>query len=142
MSIVLDCSVALAWVYANEASVATEHVLDLVTLSGACVPAIWPLEVANALQQGVRRGRISAAERDASLADLALLNIAVDPDTNVHAWKATLRLAERFGLTSYDASYLELAQRQALPLASLDSALRIPGGQLGVTLLGMDATTP
>lgn len=85
---------------------------------------------------GVRRGRLNAAERDATLADLAILDIRTDTDTDTHAWSGTVRLAERFGLTVYDACYLELAGRRALPLASLDGDLRKAADACGVPLLG------
>lgn len=100
------------------------------------MPALCRLEVANSLQSGVRRGRISADFRDAALTDLALLHIATDPDTDTFAWSATLRLAERHKLTLYDAAYLELAQCLELPLATLDQELRVAGSSLGVTVLG------
>lgn len=102
----------------------------------AWVPSLWRLEVANSLQMAVRRRRIDAAFRDASLADLALLNIGTDPDTDAFAWSTTLQLAAAHGLSVYDAAYLELAQRMALPLASLDDELRTAGRALGVALLG------
>lgn len=137
MSLVLDCSVTLAWIYADEATDAVREAMERVATDGAFVPAIWRLEVANSLQVGVRRGRIDGVFRDASLADLALLEIAVDPDTNAYAWTATLRLADRFGLTTYDAAYLELAHRRSLPLATLDKELRAAGKTLGVPLLGI-----
>ena len=136
MSVVLDSSVTLAWLYSDELTPATQQVLDRVLAEGACVPALWRLEVANSLQTGVRRGRISPEFRDASLADLALMAIATDPDTDTFAWSATLRLAERFRLTLYDAAYLELAQRLSLPLATLDQELRAAAEALGVTRLG------
>ena len=94
------------------------------------------LEVATSLQTGIRRGYTSTEFRDAALTDLALLNIASDPDTDTFAWSATFRLAERSGLTLYDAAYLELAQRLNLPLATLDQELRTTGSTLGVALLG------
>ena len=62
--------------------------------------------------------------------------ITVDPDTDTYAWTATLRLADRFGLTVYDAAYLELARRRSLPLASLDKELSVAGHALGVSMLG------
>ena len=68
------------------------------------MPGLWRLEVANAFQAAIRRQRIDAVYRDASLAELALMPITVDPDTGGSAWSATLRLAERFSLTVYDAS--------------------------------------
>lgn len=136
MSLVLDSSVTLAWLYSDELAPATQQVFNRVTAAGAWVPSLWRLEVANSLQTGVRRGRISAEFRDAALIDLALLNIVSDPDTDTFAWSATLRLAERCGLTLYDAAYLELAQRLNLPLATLDQELRTAGSTLGIALLG------
>ena len=85
---------------------------------------------------GVRRGRHRAAFRDATLADLALLPISLDPETDQHAWSATVRLAERHKLTVYDAAYLELAQRRGLPLATLDTEIRGAASAEGLILLG------
>lgn len=136
MSLVLDSSAALAWVYMEERSEAIAKVFDEVTAAGAWVPSLWRLEIANVLEMGVRRGRIDAAFRDATLADFELLPIQTDPDTANHAWRSTLRLAERYRLTVYDAAYLELAMRRGLPLASLDMELRSAAGAENVVLLG------
>jgi predicted nucleic acid-binding protein len=137
MSLVLDSSVTLAWIYSQETSPAVSRVLQLVSRDGAWVPSLWRLEVANVLEMGVRRRRHDAAFRDTTLADLALLPIALDQDTAAHAWGATLRLAERHGLTLYDATYLELAKRQGLPLATLDAELRTAAKGESVPLLGL-----
>ena len=124
MSIVLDSSATLAWIYPYETSSSARSVLETVKLERAWVPALWRLEIANVLEMGVRQGRHDSRFRDATLADLALLPIATDPDTNHHAWQVTVLLAERHHLTVYDAAYLELALRRALPLATLDRELR------------------
>ena len=137
MSLVLDSSVALAWTYAEETTSAIRSVFDRVAESGAWVPGIWCLEVANILEIGVRRRRNDAAFRDATLADLALLPIALDTDTDQQAWGPTLRLAKRHRLTMYDAAYLELALRRGLPLASLDTDLRAAAALEQVVLLGL-----
>lgn len=79
---------------------------------------------------------IAIAYRDASLADLPSLVIAIDPGTNRHTWSATLRLCDRFGLTPYDAAYLELALRRRLPLARLDSELVRAARAENVPLVG------
>jgi predicted nucleic acid-binding protein len=105
--------------------------------TGAVVRALWRLELANGLQVAVRRGRISAAYRDASLADLMQMQIVTDLETDAHAWSATLRLAEKHELTLYDAAYLELAQRRRLPLATLDRELGRSGEKLGLAILGL-----
>ena len=136
MSLVLDSSVALASIYSGETTAAVRHVFDLLTRSGAWVPAIWRLEVANVLEMGVRRGRHNADFRSSSLADLALLPISLDPETDRHAWHETVRLAQRHKLTVYDAAYLELAWRRNLPLASLDAELRVAASREEVALLG------
>jgi len=137
MSLVLDSSVTLAWIYSEQTSAQVDHVLQLVSRDGAWVPSWWRLEVANILEMGVRRGRHDAAFRDATLGDLALLPIDVDQDTDAHAWGATLRLAERHRLTLYDAAYLELAKRRKAALATLDGELRAAAQGEKVTLLGV-----
>ena len=136
MSLVLDSSVALAWVYREERSGAIAAVFEQVTEAGAWVPSLWRLEVANVLEMGVRRGRNNAAFRDATLADFELLPIQTDSETEKHAWRTTLRLAERRRLTLYDAAYLELAMRRGVPLASLDRELRAAAAAENVALLG------
>lgn len=136
VSFVVDSSATLAWVYRDERTEAISELLDCLTEGGAWVPALWRLEVANVLEMGVRRGRHDAAFRDATLADLALLPISVDVETDRQAWSATVRLAERHKLTLYDAAYLELAQRRGLPLATLDGELRAAATAEGVKVLG------
>jgi predicted nucleic acid-binding protein len=133
----LDSSATLAWVYREETTPSIREVFDRVGESGAWVPSLWRLEVANILAMGVRRKRHNIAFRDATLADLALLPILLDPETDRQAWGATLRLAERHRLSSYDAAYLELARRRGLPLATLDSDLRVAARAERVILLGM-----
>ena len=139
MSLVLDASLTMAWYFDDESTAATDALLDRVSDAGAVAPTVWRLEVANAFQTAIRRKRIDAAYRDGALTELALLPIAIDADTDTFAWTTTLRLAERFTLTVYDAAYLELAQRRSLPLATLDEPLRAAGHVLGVPLLGVSA---
>jgi predicted nucleic acid-binding protein len=137
VSLVIDSSMTLAWYFEDEKTESSLAVLRRVADAGAIAPALWRLEVLNGLQVAVRRGRIDSAYRDASLADLQALVIAIDPATNRQAWSATLRLCERFGLTPYDAAYLELAQRRQLPLATLDAALIRAARAVNVQLAGV-----
>jgi len=142
VSLILDSSVTLAWVYSDETTEAIREVFGRLQELGAWVPGLWRLEVANILEMGVRRGRHDGAFRDATLADLALLPIRLDPETDRHAWSATVRLAERHKLTVYDAAYMELAQRRGLPLATLDTELRSAASAEGVILLGSTSGRP
>jgi predicted nucleic acid-binding protein len=124
MSVVLDSSVTLAWIYADETTEPVREVFQMLSQNGAWVPELWRLEVANVLEMGVRRKRHDAKFRDATLADLSQLPIQVDVETDKQAWGATLHLAERHQLTLYDAAYLELALRRNLPLATVDQEIR------------------
>jgi len=137
MSLVLDSSIALAWVYSEEATAPVTAVFQTLALEGAWVPGLWRLEVANVLEMGVRRKRHTFEFRDSTLADLAQLPIQVDGETDQHAWGATLRLAEHYLLTLYDAAYLELALRRNLPLATLDEELRRAAVKEKVRLMGV-----
>ena len=136
MSLVLDCSITLAWVYSDETTDAVREVFDALRQAGAWVPGLWRLEVANVLEMNVRRKRHTAGFRDSTLADLAQLPIQVGAETDRQAWGETLRLAERHQLTLYDAAYLELALRRNLPLATLDEDLRRAAALEKVRLLG------
>ena len=136
MSLVLDCSIALAWIYSDETTDPVELVFEMLSQSGAWVPGLWRLEIANVLEMGVRRKRHDGDFRDKALADLDQLPIQVDPETDTHAWGRTLRLAGRHQLTTYDAAYLELAMRRDLPLSTLDEDLRQAATLHKVKLLG------
>ncbi len=99
MSLVLDSSVALASVINLETTPAVLQVLDLVIANGAWVPSLWRIEVANVLEMGVRRKRFDASLRSKRWPILSCFPITVDPETEQHAWGATLQLAERHRLT-------------------------------------------
>ncbi len=131
MKFVLDASTTLAWYFEDEASAAADRALDSATLGGAVVPPLWRLEVANGFQTALRRKRINPQYRDESLADLREMPIEVDGESDVHVWTSTLDLADRFGLSIYDACYLELSQRRGLPLATLDARLHSASVALG-----------
>jgi predicted nucleic acid-binding protein len=135
MTVVIDASVTLPWYFDDEASPATDAVMDRVVASGAIVPAHWKLEIASGFSVAIRRGRIDRDYRELSLADLETMPIQTDPETSIQAWTATILLADRYGLTPYDAAYLELAQRRQLALATLDRALRQAAALAGVELV-------
>ena len=78
----LDASLTLSWFFKDERTPGADAVLTEVTENGAVVPALWRLEVANALQMAVRRKRIDAAFCDSALTQLSRLSISADPDTD------------------------------------------------------------
>lgn len=135
-SLVLDSSATLAWIYGDETTDAVRGIFDAIADNGAWVPSLWRLEVANSLTMAVRKRRIDLDFRRAALADLAILDISTDPQTDSQAWTDTLNLADQLRLTVYDAAYLELARRRILPLATLDQELRTAATEIGVTVLG------
>ena len=132
---VLDCSATLPWVFGDEATSACDRLLDELTAGGrAWVPALWHLELGNVLLGAQRRNRIDQAGIEAFLAQLAVYDISVDDQTMERAWQKTLDLAIQHRLSTYDAAYLELALRRAIPLATLDSALIAAAQTCGVAL--------
>jgi len=136
VSLILDASVTMAWYFKDEATPASEKIFDHVIENGAFVPPLWRLEIINAFQVGIRRNRTTILVRDESLADLQNFPITVDHDTNDYIWSTTLRLSDRYGITIYDACYLELAQRRNLPLATFDAQLRSACHSLGLPSVG------
>jgi predicted nucleic acid-binding protein len=135
MTLVVDSSVVLAWIYDDERTDDLDRILRRVEDTGAWVPGIWRLEIANSLQQNIRRKRIDRTYRDRSVMDLLRLPFNVDRETHDNAWTRTLVLADELGLTSYDACYLELAERRGLPLATLDRELQRAATNIGVAHL-------
>jgi predicted nucleic acid-binding protein len=136
VSFVLDSSVALSWCFEDERTPATAALLDQVAESGAVAPLLWPLEVLNALTMAERRGRLDTERRQRFGDFLHQLPVKLDDETANQAWTVTTQLAVQFRLTVYDASYLELAQRLRLPLATRDEELYAAGRALGVSVLG------
>jgi predicted nucleic acid-binding protein len=134
--IVLDSSATLAHVFVDERTKTILELFDAIASDGAWVPELWRIEVANSLSVAVRRGRITKKGRDEALVDLSALPISIDDNIRKHTWGKTLELADKHRLTLYDATYLELALRLAMPLATLDDDLRAAGQLEGVVLLG------
>jgi predicted nucleic acid-binding protein len=135
VSFVLDNSVALAWCFEDEQTPPIMALLDRVVETGAMAPLLWPLEALNGLLVAERRHRLDAAKRAELAGLLRALPITLDDDTAEKSWGDTLRLAEAFRLSVYDATYLELAQRRRLPLASMDRALCSAAAAIGVAVL-------
>ncbi len=109
--------------------------LDRVTEAGAVAPQLWPIEAINGLLTAERRGRINAAARARLTGFLQALPITIDGETASRLWSATAQLAANHRLTAYDATYLELALRAVLPLATTDKSLIVAANNAGVTVL-------
>ncbi len=123
MTFVLDCSVTMAWVFPDEATDDTARLRDALREGRAFVPSLWPVEVANVLLVATRRGRIAEADWPRIWRNLDALPLTIDPVSTSRIRGPVLDVAHAHGLSVYDATYLELAIRLRLPLATLDRAL-------------------
>lgn len=132
---IVDCSIALTWCFEDEASPETDRLFARVRDDGAAVPGLWHLELSNVLLQAERRGRISRADVARRLSLIADLPISVDPETTGRAWHGILSLARAEYLTTYDAAYLELADRRGLPLWTCEQALADAARRRGIAVL-------
>lgn len=138
MTFVLDNSVAMLWLL-PQSNVAGEHlankVLDRLMTTGAVVPSLWRLEAANVIVKSLRLNKISQAQASTFIGLLDELEINIDVQTDQRAFHDTLDLARRYGLSAYDAAYLELALRNGLPLATLDAKLDSAAREAGVAVV-------
>jgi len=120
---VIDNSVVMSWCFQDEASRSADFILDRLEEATAFVPSIWPLEVGNVLLVAERHQRLGEGDSARFLALLSELPIRIDQESPERMFKEILALARRQNLSSYDASYLDLAMRKGLPLATLDKRL-------------------
>lgn len=137
MRFVLDNSVAMRWLFgdgADEDIAYASHVLELLRdpETQAVAPALWPLEAANVVARAEAKGFLTEARASEFIHLLDLLSVQIDADTAQHALDSTLQLARRFGLSAYDAAYLELALREGVPLATLDIDLCKAADKTGI----------
>jgi predicted nucleic acid-binding protein len=120
---IVDASLAMSWYLADEEN--REYglsVLDSLTAREIRVPALFVYELTNALVVAHRRNRIGANDLDGAFRDISSLNLAIDAATPESSARLA-KLALLYGLSCYDAAYLDLGIRTGFPIATLDKAL-------------------
>jgi len=132
--LVLDSSVALAWALDDEQNLGPELLAQLTTTDTAMVPGHWILEVTNGLRMAVKRRRLESGDPPQVMARIRDQPIQVDSETAIRGWREIPALADAYGLSTYDAAYLELALRLNAPLATLDQDLGRAARKAGVPL--------
>lgn len=133
---VVDASIAIAWVHPGQATPATDALLAAIGEgTKVVVPALWPVEMANVLLVLERRRKLRADERATALAALRDLSCSVDHEMSALAFTDLSLLASELSLSVYDAAYLELALRLNVPLACKDGALRAAARKRRLTVL-------
>jgi predicted nucleic acid-binding protein len=139
LTLILDASMALAWLLhrkdAGEAALAVQG-LDVVSATGAIVPALWYPEVANALLLAERQRVITAQDSASFLSSLSFWEIVQDTAPPALYQPETIHLGRMYNLTAYDACYLELAMRRAAVLATFDRKLAAAARSAGVRVFG------
>jgi predicted nucleic acid-binding protein len=122
--IAVDASVALAWCFPDEASDYADSVLLAVENQTVIVPAIWAVEITNALLVGERRKRIRQPEVRRFIDLMSSLSVFEDGQPFADTVSNVLPLARDYDLSAYDAAYLDVAVRHEIPLATLDVAVQ------------------
>lgn len=130
MAFVADASVTAAWFLPSQSNAYADRLLARLSAEPVRVPCLWPFEFANVLTALERRKKLTKAQVAGIVLRLAPLPLMVD--ATVPAASRLLELAREFGLSAYDAGYLELALRLGIPLASRDGALRAAAERAGV----------
>ena len=131
MALVVDASAILALALDEDDALYGEAVIDTIAADEGIVPALFWFEIRNALLMSERRKRFTPERTDQFIADLQALPIVVDTQPR---WEATVGLAREHHLSVYDAAYLEIAQRKAMSLATIDSALTKAAGSASITV--------
>jgi predicted nucleic acid-binding protein len=127
--------VAIGWVHPSQSTAATAATLVAIAEGATLeVPALWPVEVANALTVLERRGKLTVTERQIALGWLRGLRLRIDHEMAGVAFSRLSELASKYRLSVYDAAYLELAHRRSLELACKDEPLRVAAKKCGVVL--------
>ena len=137
MNCVLDSSLALAWLLPDETSEQADKVLATVTTQKGLfwVPALWWYEISNAITVAERRQRLAQASVARGLDLYGALPIQCDDHLDAGMIWSLYKLAQEFGLSAYDAAYLELAERTGLELASLDRRLTGAARKAGIRIV-------
>ena len=131
---VLDASFTFQWLFQDEALPEGYAALAVIKREGAIIPPLWFVEITNGLGMAERRGRMSHAGVAEAMSLLRSLSLDVDELPSLARCEAVLELMRAFRLTAYDATYLELARRHGLPLATRDGDLLVAAPAAGVTL--------
>ncbi len=132
---VIDNSVVMSWCFKDETNRYADAVLDLLSDSSAIAPSIWPLEVVNVLLVAERRKRLKQADSIRFITLLSQLPIIVENEWPEKIMKDLLALGRANNLSSYDASYLDLAMKKDCPIATLDKKLIEAARAVDVTIV-------
>ena len=132
---VVDASVVMTWCFEDEKSRYADRVLDHLTSAIAIVPPVWSLEVTNVLLVAERKGRLSRADSVRFMTLLQTLPIVIEEQSRDAVFGPVFAFAADNGLTSYDASYLQIAMREGVAIATLDKAMRRAAGKMDVPVL-------
>jgi predicted nucleic acid-binding protein len=134
---VLDCSATVPWYFDDESTPFSERLLTHMEFAEQVfAPSLWVLELATAINVGLRRGRIDEHDYTLILDQARELPVQLEP--SAHRVHDIARLARQYDLTPYDATYFELARRLALPLATLDAQLVAACRKAGVPTITDD----
>jgi len=131
---VLDNSIVMAWCFREIENAYAHQILEVLMVGKAFVPAIWLLEVGNSILVAERRNRITPGDGPAFLDSLAAMPIQVEPESADRVLGEILDLARKHQLSTYYTSYLDLAMRRKIPLATQDKALTRAAAACGVPL--------
>lgn len=134
MAFVLDNSVVTGWYLPDQATAYSGSIALRLESDKALVPALWQLELANVLKAACTRGKLSLDSARQILDAMGQLPINIDTSP-APGQRQMFELAMRHQLSSYDATYLELAMRHGLPIATQDLQLKNAAIAAGVEVL-------
>ena len=136
---VVDNSVVMAWCFEDEISKYADAVLEYLENGEAIVPAIWPLEIGNVLLVAERKRRLGKADVVRFLELITTLPVSIEQESPRRMLTDIIALARDLRLSTYDASYLDIAMRSGLPVATQDKRLIEAARKCDVPILGVES---
>lgn len=134
MAFVLDASIALSWCFPDESNEKADSILLRCEQEKVFVPSIWPIEISNALLVGWRRKRLTQEQVETAMRLLSLLDIQISTSHSIQHARRIIQLAQQWELSTYDASYLDLALQEGIPLATADEKLAVAAKKSSIPL--------
>jgi len=134
---VMDCSVTASWCFTDEMDDYSRTILETLSTGRAAVPSVWQLEITNVMLAAERRKRLSAADARRFLDLVLSLPVDIDSNSSPVSSVTIFHLGLQYGLSAYDASYMELAFRLGLPLATKDRHLLEACKKAGIAIAGI-----
>lgn len=134
MRCVVDASLALAWFLPDESHAYANRLLETIPPKDMVVTEFWFLELANGLNNAVRRGRLQAEDRLLALQSITAQPFQMFSFSFPSDLIALQSISQNQNLSIYDATYVYAAHQLDVPLMTLDQKMVAAAMLMGISV--------